>query len=284
MHSLSRLPVLSLCLLSLSVASCARSDSDETGAIVRVGNSVLKTSDLNSVMPGGMNSTDSIRFVNAYVNRWINRHLISDIAAEEIDMTDIDRLVDEYRLHLIELEYRKQMYQSHAAKEIPEDSLHNYYTRNNEQFHLERPMLRGVYLKVAEDAPNLNVIRRLYRSDKQTDIDRLEKEALTAAVHYDYFRDRWIDWEQIELHIPYDFGSDGATFLKGRDHFETTAGGYVYLLDINDVLPPGAVMPYDNAKNIIKERLTAESRRAYDAQLLQQLYDKSLEEGKIKRY
>lgn len=273
-------------LLLLVSSSCGekQTDSNNGPVLVKVGKSVLTGTDLVKALPIGLNTADSAAFASAYIRRWINARLVSDIAASEIDMTDIDRLVGEYRNRLIEMEYRKRMADAHAVTTFSDDSLRNYYVYNNSEFILERPMLQGVYLKVPENAPNLSLIRRLYRSDKQDDIDRLEKEILTSAIHYDYFRDKWVDWEQIELHIPYDFGSKPDAFLKGRDHFETTAGGFVYLLDIKDVLPSGAYMPFENAKLLISDKLNAEKRRQYDAALMKNLYDKSVKDGKIQLF
>lgn len=276
--------LLVLSILMLVSTSCRKNDNSDVGVTARVGNAALMISEVSAAVPAGLSKADSVRYATGYINRWINRRMISDIASSEIDMTEINRLVEDYRLHLIELEYRRQMFQSHKAGAISEDSLRNYYVEHNEDFRLERPMIKGVYLKVNEDAPNLNAIRRLYRSDKEADIDKLDKEALTAAVHYDYFRDRWVDWEQIELHVPYDFGSDISAFVNNHDYFETSAGGYVYLLDINEVLPTGAVMPFESARNIIEDRLLARARKDYDAGLLMQLYDKSVKDGNIKRY
>lgn len=274
-----------LCALIVILTACSSpADEGDNQALVRVGNSTLTRSELAGAVPGGLTPVDSARYAGAYIRRWIDRHLISDIASGEIDMTDIERMVDDYRRRLIEMEYRRRMFEIHGDNDIPEDTLHNFFVNHNDDFVLERPMLQGVYLKVPEDAANLAVIRRLYRSDKPADIDRLEKEVLSSAIHYDYFRDKWTDWEQIELHIPYDFGDDPGAFLKGRDHLETTAGGFVYLLDIKDVLPVGAVMPYENAKALIRERLTAASRRSYDASLMNRLYEKSLKEGKIQLF
>ena len=272
--------------IALGLASCAdkKTDSNDGTVLVKVGKSVLTEKDLVKALPIGINTADSATFASAYIRKWISARLISDIASSEIDMSDIDRLVDEYRNRLIEMEYRKRMADSHAVTDFPDDSLHNYYAANSSEFVLERPMLQGVYLKVPENAPNLALIRRLYRSDKQADIDKLEKEILTSAIHYDYFRDKWVDWEQIELQIPYDFGSHPDAFLRGRDHFETTAGGFVYMLDIKDVLPTGARMPFDNAKVLISDKLNAENRRQYDATLMKNLYDKSLSDGKIQLF
>lgn len=257
---------------------------DDSQILVKVGNSVLKKNELVRAMPGGLTRADSVHYASAYIKKWIDSHLISDIASGEIDMTDIDRMVSDYRNRLIAMEYKKRMFDAHASVAFPDDTLRNYYVNHNQDFVLERPMLQGVYLKVPVDAPNLAVIKRLYRSDKQQDIDRLEKEVLTSAIHYDYFRENWIDWEQIELHVPYDFGDNPDAFLKGRDHFETTAGGFVYLLDIKDVLQTGAYMPYENAKRLINERLTAKARREYESSLMSTLYDKSVKDGKIQLF
>lgn len=273
-------------LLVAAAVSCSeKHDAVADGqALARVGSSVLTRTDLIKAMPGGLSQADSVRYAGLFIKKWIDTRLISDIASSEINMSDIDRLVEDYRNKLIALEYKKRMFDSHAAVEFSDDTLRNYYVIHNDDFMLERPMLKGLYLKVPDDAPNLSVIRRLYRSDNQADLDRLEKEVLTSAIHYDYFHDKWIDWEQIELHVPYDFGSDPDAFLKGRDHFETTAGGFVYLVDIEDVLPTGAHMPFDNAKRLIAERLTARARQAYESTLMSNLYDKSLKEGKIELF
>ena len=273
-------------LIVILVVACSHGDADrdDSPVLAKVGKSQLTVSELAAAIPLGLNSADSARFASAYIRRWVDSRLISDIASAEIDMRDIDRMVNDYRNRLIEMEYRRRMADAHASTDFPDDSLRNFYAANNSDFILQRPMLKGVYLKVPDNAKNLAQIKRLYRSDRQDDIDRLEKEVLESAIHYDYFRDKWVDWDQIEIHIPYDFGSRPDDFLKGRDHFETSAGGFVYLLDITDVLPSGAVMPFESARSVIIDRLAARQRRIYDANLMKNIYDRSLEEGKIQLF
>ena len=283
------MPLASRALCALIVilaAGCSGSSpgKDDSPVLAKVGKSVLTQADLAKALPIGLNSSDSATYASTYIRKWISGKLVSDIASNEIEMDDIDRMVNDYRNRLIEMEYRRRMADAHAVSDFPEDSLRNFYQANSSDFVLERPMLQGIYLKVPDNAPNLKLIRRLYRSDSQADIDRLEKEVLQSAIHYDYFRDKWVDWAQIETHIPYDFGSRPDAFLRGRDHFETSAGGFVYLLDITDVLPTGSVMPFDNAKVLINERLAARERRIYDANLMSNLYDKSLSDGKIQLF
>ena len=280
------LTCLGALVVILAAVCCSYRDADRNGSSVLavVGKSQLTRAELTKALPLGLNGADSARYASAYIRRWVESRVISDLASAEIDMHDIDRMVNDYRNSLIEMEYRQRMADAHSVSEIPEDSLHNYYVANNSDFVLQRPMLQGVYLKVPDNARNIDVIRKLYRSDKQADIDRLEKEVLTSAIHYDFFRDKWVDWDQVESHIPYNFGSRPDEFLRGRDHFETTAGGFVYLLDIKDILPTGSIMPFESARSLIKERLNARKRRIYDAGLMDDLYNRSLKEGKIQLF
>ena len=283
-HILKKILLVSaLTAITGAAMSCSdRRDAGSSDVLASVDTSVLTRADLARELPSGLSSDDSIRYATAYIRDWVDKHLLSDIASGEIDMSRIDRLVNDYRNRLIALEYRRLMFETHVQTDFAEDSLRNYYVRHNREFVLERPMLQGIYLKVPDDAPNLTLIKRLYRSSRQEDIDRLEKEVLSSAVHYDYFRDKWVDWEQIESRIPYDFSDKPEDFLRGRTHFETEAGGFVYLLEIRDILPAGATMPFDNARILIAERLTNIRRVEYDGILINELYRDALEKGRLK--
>ena len=43
-------------------------------------------------------------------------------------------------------------------------------------------------------------------------------------------------------------------------------------------------MPFESARSLIKERLNARKRRIYDAGLMDDLYNRSLKEGKIQLF
>lgn len=252
-------------------------------AIASVGHNVLTRRELVSNMPAGLSVDDSTAFAKAYIRRWADAHLIEAVAASEIDIEQIDRLTREYRLELIMNQYRRAM-ASQADGVFSDDSLMAYYESHKSAFRLERPMLKGIYIKLPSDAQNLKQIKRLYRSDKAEDIDRLEKEANSAAIHYDYFRDRWIDWEQIETRIPMDFTAADVNVLSSRRWLEVEAQGFIYLLSVSEFLPAQATMPFDAAKSVVRERLLTQRRNAYDAVLRDSLYRSSLESGVLVFY
>lgn len=265
-------------------AACSQPDNQPPGnradVVASVGEAVLTIADLRAALPAGLTSDDSARFVRAYVNSWIDSRLITDIAAHEVDMSQITPLVEEYRSRLIMQQYTRRMFESHAAA-IPDDSLRTYYDRHSSEFRLERPLVRGVYIKVPDDSPALRDLRKLYRSDRPDDIDRLEKEVLHGATHYDYFRDRWVDWEQIETRIPADFGADPAAWAAPGRTLDVSAGGFTYLLRITEILPAGRPMPFESARPLIVQSLLATARRAYEAELLRDLRSRATADGTL---
>lgn len=274
-----------LILTTLSfIVSCNNNDSvTDEDILVKVGKQYLTKDQLAQDMPWGLSSADSTKFARAYIRSWIDRKILSEIAAKNISNTArIEQLVEDYRNELIMWEYRQQMYETRADKELSDDSIAAYYKAHKEDFKTTSPYIKGIYIKVADNADNIDKLKKWYRSNKPEDIDLIEKYCLSQAIHYNYFKDKWVDWEQIESKIPYDFGQDHNIFLKNNKNLETSIGGFTYLLNINEYLPTGMIMPLEIASQHIRETIINRRRLDYDRQLRQNLYEKGIEDGDIK--
>lgn len=266
-------------ILGVAFLLCGCSDKNDSELpddfLAAYDSDVITLSEVKKAMPGGMNADDSARFVKAYVKNWVQAKVITREAASHIDMEEIDRLAEEYRTNLILTAYRRLMFERNADA-IPADSIQAYYDEHKTDFVLQRPMVKGTYLKVADDAKNLRTLKRLYKSDRPEDADRLEKEVLSSAIHYDYFRNKWVDWEQIEMKIPEDFGPSGDSWLASHSNLEKSVGGFTYLLYITEVLPSGSPMPVEAASSQIVNRLLNINRAEYDRKILNELYQQAL--------
>lgn len=272
--------ITALCAALLTACSGGGEHTPDN-AIAQVGKKTLTDNELSAALPKGLNDADSTAFAQAYIRQWIDRQLIMQVAAEEIDLDEINTLTEQYRADLIMAQYRRAM-ASQASADFPEDSIRAYYDTHRDDFTLERPMLKGVYLKIPADSPNLRQLRQLYRSNKAADIDRLEKAAISSAIHYDYFRDKWIDLEQIETRIPIEFNADRIAQLRSRQPIDVEHQGFVYLLSVCDYLPAGAPMPYEAARTAVVDRLLSLHRRLSDRQLLDDLYNNATKQQKVK--
>lgn len=270
-----------ICLLSAMLAvSCGGDDrAVPADALAVVGNDMLMPRDVNNAVPAGLSSEDSATFAKAYIRNWIDTRLVERVAAAEVDMELVDRLTREYRDELIMSQYRRSMARQAQDGEFSEDSLIAYYDAHTSDFILERPMVKGVYIKVPSDAPGLSKIRRLYRSATAGDIDKLEKAVLGTAIHYDYFRDSWVDWEQIENRIPVELTPNDVPDIARRGYLEAESQGFIYLLCVSDYIPAGKAMPYESARQLVRERMLNQRRRAYDTRLLNDLYHRAIDDG-----
>ncbi len=278
--------IYALMLVSLLVTSCScNNDMQDGNVLVKVGKSLLTTNDLARQMPYGLSAEDSTKFARAYIRNWIDTKLVSEIAYKNIsDTKEIDRMVDEYRNELIMWEYRKRMYAQNATEDFSDDAITAYYEAHKEDFISKQPFVKGLYIKIENNAPKINDLRKWYRSTKTEDIDKIEKYGLNGAIHYDYFRDKWIDWEQIASKIPYDFGNNPDVFLKTNHFLDSSIGGFTYLLDISEYIPTGSIMPIDVAMPLIKEMMVNEHRLQYDSNLRKQLYNKAVEDNDVTIY
>lgn len=278
--------ILATALAAMSLVAtvgCTADDPDkDPNLIARVGKQRLMRDELDKALAHGLSPQDSVKLARSYIRTWIDARIMGEVAARNIpDMTEIDRMVNEYRNELISWEYRRLMFMQHVDSDFPPDSIAAYYEAHLAEFVLERPLVKGVYVKIADGSPSLSRVKKLYKSTRDADIDRLEKQDLQGVIHYDYFRNRWVDWEQIETRVPIDFGASPDAFLAANKTVETSVNGYTHLLEITEYLKTGATMPLEYAEERIKRDLFNRHRREYDNRLRVDLYNRGLSDGTI---
>jgi len=278
------IPFTAIALCAL--ASCrSHTAPDERDMLVKVGSATLTRQDLQKAMPFGLKPEDSTKFAKAFISGWIENEIIDDLAQSNIhDTREIDEMVADYRRQLIMREYRRRMFEQNDNTAPSADEIKAYYDAHKNEMRTTEPLLKGVYIKVADSTPHLTDMRKWYRSEKADDIDRLDKTCADNAVNYDYFRDRWVEWSAIETRIPYDFGQNPDQFLHTHTYVDTSNGGMTYLLAVSGYLPSGSVKPLEIAEPEIKERLMAAHRMDYDRRLIKELYDNGVKSGEIVVY
>lgn len=274
-----------LCIFaSLLLTACYNKASDapvQEKPIARVGSETLSRAQLSEAVPSGLSEADSLDFVRQYVNRWVDGQLIDQASRQVLDMDEIDRRVEKYRRDLVMAEYRRYRFERRSDTVFTEAQLRDYYDRHKELFQAERPMVKGIYLKIPDNTKNLKEIRRLLQHGGKADIDRLEGLVAGTAIHYDYFLDKWVEWRQIEQLIPTQFSSEPMAVLQGRKMLDMSIGGFTYLLKVKEYMPGGGVLPYEQALPQIRQRLTNRQRMNFDATFQQTLRSEAEKKGEV---
>ncbi len=277
--------IFPLLVLSLSAVACNKHTEQPEGEIVvKVGNKFLTKTELEAGLPKGLNQEDSILASEKNIKLWIKDNLLYDIASKNIaDKEKINQLVENYRKSLIIYQYQEQLINEKLSKEISDEETTRYYEENKDKFKLDKVLIKGLYLKIPSDAPQLNNIKEWYKSSSKSALEKIEKYCLQNAVVYDYFYDRWVDFNELEDNLPIHYNDPAAT-VRSTKNIELKDSSYCYFLNIKEYLLEGDDAPYEYALPTIKELLINQKKVEFLKKAEDDLYNKALDKGQIKFY
>lgn len=259
----------------------AAAPQDSAEIVAQVGDSVLTFDDLRARIPQGLDPADSLRLASNIADSWLRDVLLASVAEENVvDLEHIDRLTEEFRNNLIVGEYMKR-YQAAKPSKASDAEARRFYDANAGRMLLERPLVKGILIKVPADAQGVEQLRRWMKSASASSVASIEKYGLASAMQYDYFMDRWVDFSDIAAAIPYRFEMSD-DFVRSTDDFETQRSGALYLLHISDRKFSGDTMPYDFARPQILQALEQRERSRYADALMADLCARARKRGMLK--
>lgn len=275
--------ILVFLLITLLACGACKEQHDHKGKtpLVEVDGNFLYKEDLMSALPVGLSKDDSVLFAEHYIRNWAEEILLYEKAADNIpENVDVDKLVENYRKALIMHTYQQELINQKLANDIPEQELTEYYEKNKDLFKLEAPMIKGLFIKVPLTAPQLNNVRRWYRSDKQDAIESLEKYSLQNAVKYEYFYDKWVSVTDVLDMIPLKVDAP-ETFVGKHRQMELKDTAFYYFLNVRDYLGAGEEKPYEYARPEVKDLLVNQQRVNFMEQVKNDLYQQAVNSNKI---
>lgn len=272
-----------LLTLSVSLFACKKAiQTDEPDALVKVNDRILTRNEVESLIPKGTTSADSLLLAESYIKKWVKDELVLKIAKRNLgsDKETIDKLVDAYRRSLLRYRYQEKLIQEKLSDEIQESDVLTYYDTNKEKFVLDKNLIKGLFLKVPADAPNLSEVKTWYKSGNVASLEKIEKYSIQNAAIYEYFFDKWVDFDEIRNNIPNQI-SNPESFLRTNKTLEVTDSSYCYLLNIRQVLLKGQVEPFEYAEPRIREILINQRKLDFIKEFEEELYNDALDGGDV---
>ncbi len=272
-----------LLTLTVSLFACKKAiQTDEPDALVKVNDRILTRNEVESLIPKGTTSADSLLLAESYIKKWVKDELVLKIAQRNLgsDKETIDKLVDAYRRSLLRYRYQEKLIQEKLSDEIQESDVLTYYDTNKEKFVLDKNLIKGLFLKVPADAPNLSEVKTWYKSGNVASLEKIEKYSIQNAAIYEYFFDKWVDFDEIRNNIPNQI-SNPESFLRTNKILEVTDSSFCYLLNIRQVLLKGQVEPFEYAEPRIREILINQRKLDFIKEFEEELYNDALDGGDV---
>ena len=276
---------LVLCLLTILGSCSQKQDHKGKTPLVEVAGKFLYQEDLQAALPLNLSSDDSVLFAESYIRNWVEDALLFDKAEDNVrDSEKVNDLVENYRKALVMHAYQEELVKQRLSGEITPAEVAKYYEDNKSLFALEKPIVKGVFIKVPLRSPGLADVRRWYKRNSQDAVEKLEKYSLRNAVTYDYFYDQWRLLDEIEAMIPAKNWDSGSSYLKQNRNVELKDTAFHYFLHIEDYLGKGEQKPLDFAQEEIKEILINLKRVDFVNRVKEDLFHQASEKNGIIYY
>ncbi len=270
-------------LISFVGVSCSEKQNHEGKTpLVEVNGNFLYLEDLKNALPYPISADDSTLFAEHYIRTWIDNVLLSEKANSNVGSNkEINQLVENYRRSLIMHSYQQELINQKLSNKLSEAELMAFYENNKKLFTLDFPLIKGLFIKVPITAPQINDVRKWYKSNTPDALDKLEKYRFNNAVNYAYFYDDWIPASQIVDFMPIPVDSIEA-YINKTKNIEIKDSAFYYFLNISDLRSKGEEEPFEFARPDVVDMLINTKQVEFLKGVKSDLYQKALKQNKIK--
>ncbi len=252
--------LLIIAAISIVAFSCKR-PSPQAGEtpLARVYNTFLYKSDLARMLPPHSNAKDSAVLAGRIIDTWIKQQVFLHEALQNLsgENQDFERQIQEYKNSLTIFAFETQLVKEQLDTVVTDRQLADYYEKHKGDFKLRENIVMANYVKLPLDAPDLNLFRRLFRSDDPETAGLLEDYCTQNAATYFIDTGTWLIFNDILRDIPLQ-APNAETFLRNNKTSEFSDENYHYFLKISDFQLIGSISPlafeHENIRNIILNR------------------------------
>lgn len=272
----------------LGTTSCKwfnKNDRENDPIVAEVGDKYLYLSDVNEAVAKGASPEDSAEVTKNFVDAWIKRQLILEVAETYLtaEQLDIERRVQDYKESLIIYSYENELIKQKLDTTVTDDDVIAYFDQYEENFLLTEDIAQFYYAKLPKDAPKLDDAREMFQSKSVEDREQLLGYCITYAADF-YLKDSiWYELSGIYKQIPID-QLQLRTLSKNRLTGEVEDSTYIYLLKFNDFKEQGEPAPLNYIRQDIAKILLNKRKMELVNKTYENLYKDAVEKGGFKKY
>ncbi len=277
--------LLILFLSSLSLASCQKfsADSEEEFSVVaQVGNSKLTEKTLRELFENDFSGEDSIRVVNAYINRWVKEELIKKEADKELEKDpDIRRAVEEYRKSLVIHKYEEDLVKETLDSTITKEQIARQYQKNKASFILTESIFKVRWIIITSSNISAKNLQGHWKEDKSRTDEKWIGLAELYANNYNLDPNIW--WGKGELL------SLLSSKIEEKDlkvdegvHLISLSDDDILLLDVIDSKERGKLAPISFVEDDIRSYILHQRKESFLKKYRQKLFEDGVNSNNVK--
>ena len=253
--------------------------------VAEVGMERLYRSELDALMPKGLNPSDSLRMAMQYINAWASDQVYLSIAEEQLSKAekDVSRELEDYRKSLLKYRYEHLYVNERLDTAVTDEAVEEYYASHQENFRLTRPLVRARYLRIRTDSPMLETIRKKMNSLNPNDLVDADSLAFSSAMKFTTWNGEWMD--VIDLSREFGVSHEAlVSMMKGGWIRQDDTTGVTDLAYVAEMINAGDIAPVEYSSPQIKDIIISARKQSLLMTLEQDLLKDARENGKFVIY
>ena len=268
------------------LCSCSlfEEETDEV-AIARVEDKYLFQEDIVGIVPPETAEEDSVLIINNHIQGWIKDNLILHKAELNLNdnQKDVKKQLEDYRRSLIIYSYEKELIQQRLDTSISQEEIQLFYEKNDLNFELKEDIVKVRYLKVNKKAPQLKKFRKLYKSNKKEDVEKLKELAHQYGEKFHLNDEQWIFFEGLKNEVPI-IVSQTKGYLKNIKNIEVEDSLSFYFISIKDYRLKNDLSPLSFEKQNIKNIIINKRKLSLINKIRSELYQEAFMNKDVEIY
>ena len=265
-----------LAVLLISLISCDKlNSSTKDRLIARAENHYLYLSDIEKKFNRFHSKEDSLIKVQSFINNWARKKIMYEkslVNLSEVQLSDLDLLVENYRSNLFTTVYKESVVKSIIDTIIDQDLIISFYNNKKSNFKLKEPLYRIKYLSFPLNNVDSRQIINSFKRFEEKDINFLDSLSFQFS-NYFIADSIWIKKREVFNKVDLVNIDNQDIYLKKTKYYEVKDTLELYLFQLVERLDRNEIAPLSHIestiKNIVLNKRKIEFLRNFDNEILQ---------------
>lgn len=270
------------------LAACGTKDKvavEQGEPVAKVNEDILYASELKDIVPKGVPTKDSLEIIRKYIDNWVRETLVIQKAENNLgeEQKNVEKQLRDYRNSLITYTYEKELVKQKLDTVVSDQEIENYYNNNQSNFELKDNIIKVIYVKVNKKAPQIEKLKKLYKSDNPKDVEQLTEYCHQFAENFYLDGESWLLFDDLLKEIPIQ-AYNKELFLQNNRFVEVSDSLFSYFVNIKGFKIRNSLSPLSFEKENIKNIILNKRKLELINTMKQDVYNDALNNNKIEIY